>query len=90
MLGRVSLGELDDLVNGRVMEETYGKMKCPQDSSSTAFSGTCIYWRLSDGDRAIEGDHHDGKTAEDAVTDSSRGVTDDRDLAQALELVTLG
>ncbi len=54
---RVRLGHPDDLIHGQVMEKTYSKTKCPQDTSSTAFSGTCIYWRPSGGghDVAIAG-----------------------------------
>lgn len=69
------------------MEDTYGKMKCPQDPSSTAFSGTCIYWQQDDGDLAHL-QHRD--EAEDATAADSRNVTDEKGLAKALESVTLG
>lgn len=84
----MSLGDSDDLVNGQVMEKTYGKMKCPQDTSTTAFSGTCIYWRKSDGDEIVS---KDSLGTEDlAVAASPRDATDEGELARVLESVTLG
>lgn len=39
------MGQSDDLANIKTMEETYTKLRCPQDASTTAFTSTSIYWR---------------------------------------------
>lgn len=78
------MGDSDDLVNGRAMEKAYKKTKCPQDSASTAFTSTCIYWRPEEqaeaADRAKKGDLDD---------ESPQNAQDEEDLADKLESVTL-
>lgn len=39
------MSKSDDLANMEVMERTYTKSAFPEDTASTAFSSTCIYWK---------------------------------------------
>lgn len=72
-------------MNGRIMEKTYAKMKCPQDSSSTAFNSTSIYWRS--GDKALPPSGDDPK---DVEAKPSKDPQDEEDIASKLESITLG
>jgi hypothetical protein len=78
------MGDSDDLVNGRAMERAYKKTKCPQDSSSTAFTSTCIYWR-PDLQTKPAGDSKPG----DSESESLPNAQAEQDLAEKLGAVTL-
>jgi hypothetical protein len=84
---RVTLGEPDDLFNGRLIEKIYSKTRCPQDTSSTAFSGTSIYWRPNDNnaDRPSNVTEDEGESVAKIAGDAE----DEKELMQKLKSITL-
>lgn len=70
------------MAKGKAMEETYEKKKHPQDSMSTAFTNTTIYWRPTDIPADSKADEKNSKASE---TDSDN----EDDLSKKLESITI-